>query len=58
MKLKYIQIAMASALLMTAGACGDNDYTVLDKGSDELVITAGSSAVSYTHLTLPTTSRV
>ena len=34
---------MASALLMTAGACGDNDYTVLDKGSDELVITAGSS---------------
>ena len=45
MKLKYYQLAIASALLLTASACGDNDYTQLDKGMTELEISASTSDI-------------
>jgi hypothetical protein len=43
MKTKYINIILAASQLSITGACSDNDYTELDKGSTELAITAGAS---------------
>lgn len=44
--MKYINIALISSLLFVAGACGDNDYTELDKGFTELALTLSSESLN------------
>ena len=45
MKKKTLALIMAAAMVMGLAACGSSNSTA-------------TTAVSYTHLTLPTTSRV
>ena len=45
MKLKYIFNTIAVAAVTMFTACTDNDYTELDKGSEELAISASSMEV-------------
>ena len=64
---KYISHLVFALLGCAAlSACVDDDYMELDKGQNELVLTASKTEVvlneqapvSYTHLTLPTNREV
>ena len=51
MKKRIICAALALAMVLSLCGCGSD-------GKYKVVKSLGSQAVSYTHLTLPTTSRV
>ena len=45
---RFLTLLLAAAMVLSFAACGDNGTTIRNE----------KEAVSYTHLTLPTTERV